>query len=43
MHFTRYGTHWKVDEFGALWFELDDLNMERVIGAKWLRWYGIDI
>jgi hypothetical protein len=43
MHFTRYGTHWKVDQFGALWFSIEGTPEERILGTSWLRWYGIDL
>lgn len=43
MIFTRYGTRWKVDEFGALWFDIEGTREARILGANWLRWSGIDL
>ena len=41
MTFMRYGTTYKVDEFGALWFEADPDY--RHLTGDWVRWCGIDL
>lgn len=48
MMFTKHGMVFRVDEFGALWFEIEpddpELYGERShAGARWLRWIGIDV
>lgn len=46
MMFVRYGTTWRVDDFGALWFEIDGPECwgeQREDGRRWLRWMGIDL
>jgi hypothetical protein len=47
MMFTKHGMVFRVDEFGGLWFAIDDQPEcygEKVHnGTRWLRWIGIDI
>lgn len=49
MIFTRYGTRWRIDEFGALWWDADEqpailrAYCHDAAGSSWFRWCGIDV